>query len=232
MCVWCAVCFNLILKKKKVCVRFEQVAKGGGQNKKDPKGRGRPSGETPRSVIGYIMSIDTTVMPSQNANPTCFNPSSHTDTLTCCICLGLLNRPVQLSCDNLICANCCCESIRQSHSLDSPCCNTHTLSDDYEYLCKIYGLSGASGMCNLFKYFIFKILTSIGRHNCLWCTIPSSKLAEPPSKRTPFPLRSLESLAEDHRKFLTQGKGNLKVAKLYNNVISDTLFDTPHTNVR
>ncbi len=104
------------------------VAKGGGQNKKDPKGRGRPSGETPRSVIGYIMSIDTTVMPSQDSNPTCFNPSSHTDTLTCCICLGLLNRPVQLSCDNLICANCCCESIPQSHSLDCPCCNTHTLS--------------------------------------------------------------------------------------------------------
>ncbi len=74
------------------------------------------------------MSIDTTVMPSQDSNPTCFNPSSHIDTLTCCICLGLLNRPVQLSCDNLICANCCCESIRQSHSLDCPCCNTHTLS--------------------------------------------------------------------------------------------------------
>ncbi len=73
--------------KKKVCVRFEQVAKGGGQHKKDPKGRGRPSGETPRSVIGYIMSIDTTAMPSQDSNPTCFNPSSHTDTLTCCIVL-------------------------------------------------------------------------------------------------------------------------------------------------
>ncbi len=84
--------------------------------------------DTPRSVICYIMSIDTTVMPSQDYNPTCFNPSSHTNTLTCCICLGLLNRPVQLSCDNLICANCCCESIRQSHSLDCPCCNTHTLS--------------------------------------------------------------------------------------------------------
>ncbi len=104
-------------------------------------------------------------------------------------------------------------------------------SGDYEYLCKIYWLSGASGICDLFKYFIFKILTSIGQHNCLWCTIPSSKLAEPPSKRTPFPLRSLESLAEDHRKFLTQGKGNLKVAKLYNNVIGDTLFDIPLTNV-
>ncbi len=128
MCVCGVLYFNLIKKKKKVCVRFEQVAKGGGQNKKDPKGRGRPSGETPRSVIGYIMSIDTTVMPSQDSNPTCFNPSSHADTLTCCICLGLLNRPVQLSCDNLICANCCCESIPQSHSLDCPCCNTHTLS--------------------------------------------------------------------------------------------------------
>ncbi len=92
------------------------------------KGRDRPSGETPRSVIGYIMSIDTTVMPSQDSNPTCFNPSSHTDTLTCCISLGLLNRPVQLSCYNLICANCCCESIPQSHSLYCPCCNTHTLS--------------------------------------------------------------------------------------------------------
>ncbi len=124
LCVWGVLCVLTWLKKKGMCIFWT----GGKRRWTEQKGRGRPSGETPRSVIGYIMSIDTTVTPSQDSNPTCFNPSSHTDTLTCCICLGLLNRPVQLSCVNLISANCCCESIRQSHSLDCPCCNTHTLS--------------------------------------------------------------------------------------------------------
>jgi len=74
------------------------------------------------------MSIESVSMPTQDPSPSCFRPSPQTQKLTCCICLSLLNRPVQLSCDSLICVNCCCDAIRMSYSLDCPCCYNHTLS--------------------------------------------------------------------------------------------------------
>ncbi len=57
------------------------------------------------------------------------------------------------------------------------------------------------------------------------------KLSETPSKRGSFPARSLESLQEDHARFLSEGRGNLKVAKNYNNVIGVALFQIPLSNV-
>ena len=63
-----------------------------------------------------------------------------------------------------------------------------------------------------------------GRHNCLWCLIPSSKLIESPAKRGSFPMRSLESLKADHTRFLTEGRGNLRVAKQYNNAIGEVFL--------
>ena len=77
---------------------------------------------------------------------------------------------------------------------------------------------------------ILNILTHRSPH-CLWCTIPSSKLAEPPSQRGSFPARSLDSLEQDHSRFLSQGKGNLKLAKNFNNVIGEVLFHIPLSNV-
>ena len=71
-----------------------------------------------------------------------------------------------------------------------------------------------------------------GRYNCLWCLIPSSKLIESPAKRGSFPMRSLESLKADHTRFLTEGQGNLRVAKQYNNAIGEIFFVIPLNNVR
>lgn len=68
----------------------------------------------------------------------------------------------------------------------------------------------------------------IGRHCCLWCCIASSELKKPPEKLVHTPLkRTLETLKEDHRRFLTEGKGNLKKAKEYNNCINEPFFDIP-----
>lgn len=68
----------------------------------------------------------------------------------------------------------------------------------------------------------------IGRHNCLWCLITSSQLAEPLATRGPIANRTLETLREDHSRFMSRGHGNLKQAK---NVIGDILFDIPLENV-
>ena len=86
-------------------------------------------------------------------------------------------------------------------------------------------------------YTYYFILTSaydspLGRHNCLWCLIPSSKLVEPVVQRGSFPARSLESLKADHTRFTSQGRGKLRQAKNFNNVIGEAIFDIPLDNVR
>ena len=89
------------------------------------------------------------------------------------------------------------------------------LFGDNEFLCTMYGLSGASG-----------------RHPCLWCHITKDKLAIPLSERVDmFTPRSLESLKNDHRNFVDTYNSNLAKAKLTNNVISCVFFDIPLENI-
>ena len=70
-----------------------------------------------------------------------------------------------------------------------------------------------------------------------WCEVESKNLKLPlnaqgpspenPNRRKPSPSRSLETLRRDYENFLTQGKGDLKKAKEYNNVIGPYFFDIP-----
>ena len=60
------------------------------------------------------------------------------------------------------------------------------LFGDYEFLCSMYGISGACG-----------------RHPCLWCHIPSDMLCVPLAERlNQFSLRSLITLKSDYDKFV------------------------------
>uniref|UniRef100_A0A1X7UAJ2 Uncharacterized protein n=1 Tax=Amphimedon queenslandica TaxID=400682 RepID=A0A1X7UAJ2_AMPQE len=83
---------------------------------------------------------------------------------------------------------------------------------DYEFLCNLYGLSGASG-----------------RHCCLWYIITSDKLkvdkTTRDSENTIVP-RSLASLSQKHQEFVTAGS-NLKRAKFFENVIGKAFFNIP-----
>ena len=82
---------------------------------------------------------------------------------------------------------------------------------DYDFLCQMYGLSGASG-----------------KHPCLWCTVTSQQMQLPPSQRTvEVEERTLESLESDHTKFQENYKGNLKNAMDANNVIDKPFFKIP-----
>ncbi|XP_070537321.1 uncharacterized protein [Ptychodera flava] len=84
---------------------------------------------------------------------------------------------------------------------------------DYEYLCKIYGLSGAGG-----------------RHFCLWCHVTQEESQIPRHLRTSQP-RSIDSLIKDHADFLAEGQGKLKNAKEYNNAINNIIFEIPISQV-
>ena len=83
---------------------------------------------------------------------------------------------------------------------------------DYEFLCAIYGLSGASG-----------------RHCCLWCEIPQDMLKVKPSAREEiYASRTLESLYENLHVFKTRYGGNLKHAMNCKNVIATRFFNVPY----
>ena len=104
---------------------------------------------------------------------------------------------------------------------------------DYEFLCNLYGLSGASGKLNLqFMLTVYNTFL-IGRHCCLWCTIPSDKLkvdkVTRDSENTIAP-RSLASLSQKYQEFVTAGS-NLKRAKFFDNVIGKAFFNIPLSQV-
>nr|XP_054764922.1 uncharacterized protein LOC129271647 [Lytechinus pictus] len=75
---------------------------------------------------------------------------------------------------------------------------------DYEFLCKAYGISGASG-----------------RHCCLFCTATKAEIKKPLSERD-TQQRDLESMEEDLEKFKIRN-----VPKECNNVVRKPLFRIP-----
>ena len=70
-----------------------------------------------------------------------------------------------------------------------------------------------------------------GRHCCLYCEITADQMKHPLHERGPAPVRTLSTLQRDYLQFCTQGKGNLKNAKNFNNVIGQPFFDIPLTQV-
>ena len=105
-------------------------------------------------------------------------------------------------------------------------------SGDYELLCHMYGLSGASGMkyCNTITM-VLTFITTLGRHCCLWCEITSDKLKTPRQIRGRSASRTLDNIRQHHGEFLSGG-GNIKNAKHHFNVIAEHFFDIPVDCVR
>ena len=98
----------------------------------------------------------------------------------------------------------------------------------------------------------YLLQTLSGGHCCLWCHVTSTDLQtpvssenqqssqpptlgsistdqqpQPPTAQKASKLRSLESLSSDHCRYLLEGRGDVKKAKLYNNVISVQFFNIP-----
>ena len=111
------------------------------------------------------------------------------------------------------------------------------LFGDYEFECRMYGITGAQGRSVYTTYSTCTcsytvIRTNVhafsGRHPCLWCIIRSDAMKVPRGDRGRCQLRTLDP---DILRFQTTGKGDLKQAKLYNNVISRYFFDIPISQV-
>ena len=85
---------------------------------------------------------------------------------------------------------------------------------DYQYLCFMYGISGASG-----------------RHCCIWCLTTAEEMQVPLSERKDIvTYRTLDNIKEDHCRFVSDGK-NINRAKLFNNVIDEIFFKIPLSQI-
>ena len=122
--VWC---MNTV-KHTQVCQHFDRLTKGGGQNQKGKRGRGRPSGETPLSILEHIHHIaPESFLPDEDKVPLYESESSQ---LSCPICCTVLDQPVELACGSIICASCCRQWIQhsQTSTVSCPSCYDHQLS--------------------------------------------------------------------------------------------------------
>lgn len=84
------------------------------------------------------------------------------------------------------------------------------LFGDYEFLTKVYGLSGAAAI-----------------HPCLWCKVTQTGMQPNPAQQLQVDGRTLDGIRKDHERFQTIGKGALKDAQLFNNVIHPPIWDIP-----
>ncbi|XP_065672293.1 uncharacterized protein LOC136090116 [Hydra vulgaris] len=84
---------------------------------------------------------------------------------------------------------------------------------DYEFLCSLYGISGASG-----------------KHCCLFCYATTNEMKLCKKERTGIESRTLENLQADFERFMKDG-GIKKKAKFYNNVIVEPILRIPLNQV-
>ena len=117
-----------------VCKHLDAITRGGGQNKRARKNRGRPSGYSPTAAIAHIKQLVKSLPHFVDSAEEVIYTSDQAATLLCPICLEVLDQPIELACSNLVCGNCCCKWIERSGTLSCPCCYYHQLDDLTMYL--------------------------------------------------------------------------------------------------
>ena len=79
---------------------------------------GRPKG----LAIGSLLQMIKDMAPSSNFNDDIRPEVGPNETLTCPICLQLLDRPLDTMCGSTVCADCICKLLCSSVSPSCPCC--------------------------------------------------------------------------------------------------------------
>ena len=119
-----------ILLHEQVCGHFKSIVAGGGQNRKKDTNSGRPSGITPSMGITLMQDTAPPSFFSDTVHIPDYNQSINTQHIECAICKGVPQRPLELLCDNIVCLQCCCNSVQSSCTLTCPCCKSTTLCDE------------------------------------------------------------------------------------------------------
>ena len=103
-----------------MCEHFQALSRGG-QSKHRATNQGRAPGETPTAVVRAILEIAPPSFVPHTSSPT-YTPGSTLDAVHCPICSSVLERPVELDCGKVVCAECMVRNIQESGELICPCC--------------------------------------------------------------------------------------------------------------
>ena len=103
------------------------LAKGGGQNRKETKKRGRPA-DLQTTIIDHLeTTAPLSLFPAMDRPEHQLTEVSCD--LSCPICCIVLDRPLQLACGNVVCFDCCYKYISSATSrpITCLCCYHHHL---------------------------------------------------------------------------------------------------------
>ena len=76
------------------------------------------------------------LFPVTTATPKLHRAHTGVSSITCCICMDMPDRPIELGCGNLVCLLCTTKWLTISQSVECPCCQT-PLSDYAQLLSRI-----------------------------------------------------------------------------------------------
>lgn len=103
------------------------LSKGGGQNHKARKNRGRRADVVTTTLEHLNKTVSPSLFPAHD-HPE-YETTAVSNDLSCPICSAVLDRPLQLACNNIICYSCCHRwiTLTMSGPISCPCCYNHQL---------------------------------------------------------------------------------------------------------
>ena len=105
--------------KSQICDHFKSFTSGG-REKKGTKKRGRPSDPDQASTVKCVKDVQPASFYPPGLPPQYSDVHS---SLICCVCLEVLNRPILLPCNELVCGPCCSQWVAVSGGVSCPRCH-------------------------------------------------------------------------------------------------------------
>ena len=101
-----------------ICAHFKSSV-AGGRAKRGTKKRGRPSDADRAATVRSVKEVQPPSFYLPGLPPQyCDAPRS----LLCCVCMEVLNRPILLPCNELVCGPCYTQWVTVSRGANFPCC--------------------------------------------------------------------------------------------------------------
>ena len=112
-----------------MCEHIESTARPG-KRSREKRNVGRPSKGSTQSLIKSIRDLVHSAIPVPSSKGQYLDEQQRLSHIQCSVCLDVLSLPVELGCNNLVCADCCCKWIEITGNTECPVCYTHKLSED------------------------------------------------------------------------------------------------------
>ena len=101
----------------------------GGRRQKCTKNRGRPC-NAKQGLIAAIIRVQPPSLHPPGSTP---EYTGVHESLVCCICLEVLNQPILLPCNELVCGPCCSYWVAVSKTASCPCCYSDAITSEGVY---------------------------------------------------------------------------------------------------